>query len=118
MSGLSVGHVIQSLPTSVILFDKNKNLIECNQAACVIHQEVPLEELLKSEGVDRALDKGASGEYCSVEYQNGKRWLRLNINPVYDDQGHQVGISVFEKDITSKKSMINYLTSLRGVSNG
>lgn len=118
MSGLSVGHVIQSLPTSVILLDKNKNLVECNQAACVIHQEVSLEELLKSEIVDSALDKGASGEYCSVEYKNGKRWLRLNINPVYDERGHQVGISVFEKDITSKKSMIDYLSSLRGASNG
>lgn len=122
MSGLRVGHIVQSLPTSVLLLDKDKNLLECNQAACIIHQEIPLEFLLKDSEVDSALDKGASGEYCSVdfEYDGGKdsKWLRLNINPVYNDQGSQVGISVFEKDITSKKTMISHLMSLRGVSNG
>lgn len=114
-----IGPIVHSLPTSVILLDKDKNLVECNQAACIIHQDIPIESLLKCEEVNDALDRGASGEYCTVDfcYDPANRWLRLNINPVYNDQGAQIGISIFEKDITAKKAMISHLMSLRGVKN-
>lgn len=114
-------NALNSLPSSVIIFDKEGKILDANQAACLTH------------GVERISDLGAAvsheileqvgnaikGEYCTAEYKTtnkktGKElWLRAKCNPVYTTEGTPSGVSVFEKDITAQKALITELKSMK-----
>lgn len=116
-------NVLNSLPHSVVVCNKDGKVLDANQAARLVHEVASLEDLegcLKKDQIDKAL----KGEYCTYEYSkttsNGKKiWLKVQCNPVYTDSLEPVGVSIFEKDITAQKEMIQELLNLKikGVTN-
>ncbi|HET8689146.1 MAG TPA: PAS domain-containing protein [Methanosarcina sp.] len=117
-------NVLNSLPHSVIVCNREGKVLDANQAAKLVHEVSEIEDLqgcFNREEVTRALN----GEYCSYEYaktgSSGKKiWLKVQCNPVYTDASEPIGVSIFEKDITAQKEMIEELLNLKikGVRNG
>lgn len=110
-------NVLNSLPHSVVICNRDGKVLDANQAARLVHEVVSLDDLeglLDKDQVGKAL----KGEYCTYEYSKisstGKKiWLKVQCNPVYTDSLEPVGVSIFEKDITAQKEMIQELINLK-----
>ena len=112
-------NTLNSLPSSVLIYDREGRLIDANQTAYIMHGVSSMEEIDPPEGVAKAREKAMTGEYCTTEYRivdkkTGKeRWLKAHCNPVYTEGDGLVGVSIFEKDITSQKEIMKELLSLK-----
>lgn len=112
-------NVLNSLPNSVIVIGKDGKVIDANQAACLTHGVDSISELSVTDEVKEALTRALTGEYCQTEYKivnrkTGKElWLKARCNPVYTNGETPAGVSLFEKDVTSQKQMINELKSIK-----
>ena len=114
-----VCNVLNSLPNSVVIYDKDGKIVDANQAACLTHGVDAMSEMELLPEQREALGRALNGEYCTAEYKirhrkTGKeRWLKVHCNPVYTDGTDPVGASFFEKDITSQKEIAMELLKLK-----
>lgn len=114
-----VCNVLNSLPNSVVIYDKDGRIVDANQAACLTHGVEEISDIELAPEQRAWLEKALLGEYCTSEYKirdkrTGKeRWLKVHCNPVYTDSDTPVGVSFFEKDITSQKEITMELLKLK-----
>ena len=114
-----VCNVLNSLPNSVVIFDKDGKVVDGKQAACITHGVEGMSDLELLPEQKEGLLKALGGEYSVCEYKiihrkTGKeRWLKVHCNPVYTDGADPVGASFFEKDVTSQKEIATELLKLK-----
>lgn len=112
-------NVLNSLPSSVIVYDALGKIVDANQAACYVHGVDHIADLEKPASAEEAIRKALTGEFCTTEYcivnkKTGKqRWLKVQCNPVYTTGDTPVGVSLFEKDITSQKELMIELLNMK-----
>lgn len=111
---------LNSLPNPIIIYDRDGKVIDANRAACLVRGVDSISDLERPVELNDLFTKALTGEYCTMEYcvidrkTGQEKWLKAQVNPVYTDENTPSGISVLEKDITTNKTMLRELVSMKG----
>lgn len=115
-----VCNALNTLPNPVIVLGKDGAVVDANLAACEVHGVDSLTEFSFPEEVTESLTKALTGENCTIECKvrnkkTGKDvWLKITANPVYTNVSTKpTGVSLFEKDVTSRRAFVEELKSLK-----
>ncbi len=115
-----VCNTLNSLPSPVIILNKEGVVVDANIAAKETHGVDCLTDISLPEEVLDSLSKVLSGENCTVmckvsNKKTGKEvWLDVMANPVYTNSSSQpTGVSLYERDVTTRRAFVEELKTLR-----
>ncbi len=116
--------IFSNIPASMMLFDIHGKLVDANDRCYTYHNVDDIDQLQGSLRVNAKwttivssvtkAGKGVSSPFqYSFNYKDGKKWSKAVANPVLDEDGKMIGVSILEKDITLKKNMLSELQQLK-----
>jgi two-component system, NtrC family, sensor histidine kinase HydH len=105
----NIARLLESLPTGLILIDKNKTIIEANpEAKKLLGKDIESKDIEKVfKNVDKSIfDKVFKGEHVERRVLELKKTLiGFSASPVFDHSGKNLGSSIILRDITEIREM-------------
>lgn len=118
--------IFSKVPSPVLVFDTAGHLVDANEAGLQYHDSASvagIKETLQGSELWKTLIKyvnmALSGVSGVVQYSfilhGEKRWVKAAVNPIKDEKGTLIGVSVLEKDVTLKRKMLSELKQMNMV---
>jgi PAS domain S-box-containing protein len=116
--------IFSKVPTSIMVFDGKGNILDANSRCLGYHEVESIDQLKVSlkdshvwDIITAAVVAAYSGipssfQYC-FENKHSTRWSKAVATPVLDEENSLIGVSVVEKDVTLKQTLLSELKQMK-----